>query len=213
MMQFDPGAFDDWLGNIGQQMEWRRSYVCPCVNPASGHPDPRHALCNGKGRIWNDSVRTVVGVASQKVQLQWAQMGLWEAGDTVLSIPQSSPMWGCGPFDRIVDVNSQDAFTMVLQRGAPTERLLFRPASLGRCFWLHPTTRLPVDGGIPVVAADGTLSWAGVDEPPPGTSYSLTGTKFSEYFIFQELTSNRNQHQGMRLPKRVVARRWDLFGR
>lgn len=212
-MEFNPDAFDSFLTGIGQDVLWRRSYACACVNPSSGQPDPKHALCAGKGRIWNEPIETVTGVASQKVQIQWAQMGMWEAGDMVLSIPQASPLWEAGPFDRITSLNSTDVFSQPLVRGAPAERLLFQPSSVERCFWLHPTTRQIVEGGLPVVGADGRLTWPDGGEPPPGTTYSLTGTKHSEYFIWGEMTSDRNQHRGMRLPRRVVARRFDLFGR
>lgn len=211
-MRFNAAAFDTFLTGIGQKVGWRRSYACACVNPSSGQPDPKHALCSGKGHIWDAPVTTVTGVASQKVQLQWAQMGMWEAGDMVLSIPQSSPMWECGPFDRMTALNSTDVFSQPMVRGAPAEKLLFKPASVTRCFWLHPTTRLVVEGGLPAVSDAGVPSWSS-GEPPPGATYSLTGTKFSEYFIFTEMSSDRNQHGGMRLPRRVVARRFDLFSR
>lgn len=212
-MRFNPAAFDRFLADIGQRVAWRRSYACACVNPSSGAPDPKHALCGGKGRLWDAPVATVTGVASQKVQLAWAQMGMYEVGDMVLSIPQASPLWEAGPFDRITALDSTDVFSQPLVRGAPSERLLFQPVVIDRCFWLHPTRRLPVDGGAPVVDTDGRLSWPNGGEPPPGATYSLTGTKHSEYFLWGEYPSDRNQHQGMRLPRRVVARRFDLFNR
>ena len=213
-MRFNAAAFDRFLDGIGQRFDWRRSYACACVNPASGNPDPKHALCAGKGRIWNEPVRTVIGVAGQKVQIEWAQMGMWEAGDMVLSIPQSSQLWDSGGnYDRLVNMDATDVFSQPLQRGAPTERLLFKPLTITRCLWLHPTTRALVEGGIPVVDASGQLSWPNGGEPPPGASYSLTGTKYLEYYIWGQMPSNRNQHSGMRLPKRVVARKFDLFGR
>ena len=212
-MQFNPAAFDTFLTGMGQDVLWRRSYACACVNPSSGQPDPKHALCAGKGRLWDEPVATVTGVAGQKVQIQWAQMGMWEAGDLVLSIPQVSPLWEAGAFDRVTALNATDVFSQPLVRGAPAERLQFQPASVTRCFWLNPTTRQVVEGGLPVIAADGRPAWPNGGEPPPGATYSLTGTKFGEYFIFGELPSDRNQHRGMRLPRRVVARKFDLFGR
>lgn len=212
-MQFNPAAFDTFLTGMGQDVLWRRSYACACVNPASGQPDPKHALCSGKGRLWDEPVATVTGVAGQKVQIQWAQMGMWEAGDLVLSIPQVSPLWEAGAFDRVTALNATDVFSQPLVRGAPAERLQFQPASVTRCFWLHPSTRQVVDGGLPVIGADWRPSWPNGGEPPPGATYSLTGTKFGEYFIWGELPSDRNQHRGMRLPRRVVARKFDLFGR
>lgn len=213
-MRFNPAAFDRFLTDIGQDVLWRRSYSCACINPSSGQPDPKHALCMGKGRVWDSPVSTVAGVASQKVQMQWAQMGLWEAGDMVLSIPQVSPMWEAGPFDRITAMNSTDVFSQPLVHGGVNERLLFKPASLSRCFWLDPATRQPVDGSLPVIGDDGRPTWpGGVGEPPPGAGYSLTGTRYSEYFIFGDFPTDRNQHRGMRLPRRAVARKFDLFNR
>lgn len=211
-MRFNPAAFDRHLLGIGQRVAWRRSWACPCTNSATGQPDPKHQLCMGKGRLWDPPVETVAGVASQKVQMQWAQSGLYEAGDMVLSIPQVSPLWEAGQFDRVTALNSTDVFSQTMVRGAPSERLLFQPASLTRCFWLHPQTREPHDGSLPVVT-NGQLSWPSGGEPPPGATYSLTGTKNSEFYLYTELTSDRNQHQGMRLPRRVVARKFDLFGR
>lgn len=212
-MRFNPGAFDDFLTGIGQRVLWRRSYACVCVNPASGQPDPKHALCGGKGRIWDDPVETVTGIASQKVQIQWAQLGMWEAGDMVLSIPQISPLWDAGQFDRVTALDSTDAFSQPLVRGTASERLIFPVASTTRCFWQDKATGRIVDGGLPQVGADGRLSWPSGGEPLPGTTYSLSGTKFSEYYVWGELPSDRNQHSGMRLPRRVVVRKFDLFSR
>lgn len=214
-MKFNPARFDSFLTGIGQEVKWRRSYACACVSLDSGAPDPKHSLCQGKGRVWDAPIKTVTGIASQNVQLEWQNSGLYESGDMVLSIPQSSPLWDAGQYDRILLLNSTDVFSQPFTRGAPNERLLFTPARFTRCFWLHPQNQNQiVEGGLPVVDGSGHLSWpGGVGEPPPGTKYSLTGEKFDEYFVFLSLPSDRNEHSGMRLPKRVTARKWDLFGR
>ena len=213
-MRFNPSLFDRHLANIGQRVLWRQSFSCACVNPSSGQADPKHALCGGKGRIWNDPIATVAGVPSQATQAKWAAMGMYASGDLVLAIPQASPMWEAGHFDRITALDSTDAFSQPLVRGALSERLLFMPASITRVFWLDPVTRLPVAGVIPTVGADGIPVWAGgLGAPVPGVTYSITGTKHTEYFLFDNFPSDRNQHSGMRLPKRVVARQWDLFSR
>lgn len=213
-MRFNAAAFDRHLANIGQAVKWRRSYACACVNPDSGAPDPKHQLCLGKGRLWDAPIETVTGIATQQVQAEWAAAGVWESGDLVLSIPQSSPLWDAGQYDRVLMLNSCSVFSQPLKRGSPTERLIFSVKSISRVFWLTPVTKLIVEGGIPVVDANGNLSWpGGVGEPPPGMVYSITGEKFDEYFLFNGFPSDRNQHQGMRLPKKVVARKWDLFNR
>lgn len=212
-MRFNGAAFDGFLTGIGQRVTWRRAYACACVSPDSGAPDPKHALCMGKGRLWDPAIETVTGIASQTVTAEWMNSGLYETGDMVLSIPQASPMWDAGQFDRILMLNSNDIFSMPLKHGAPSERLLFSVQSINRCFWLDPATRLVVEGGLPVVSDTGALSWPNGGEPPPGMTYSLTGQKFDEYYCFGRFPSDRNQHGGMRLPRKLVARKWDLFGR
>lgn len=212
-MRFRPTHFNRHLANMGQRVAWRRAFACACVNPASGAPDPKHALCSGKGWIWNAPVESVVGVSQQNVNPEMIAAGIYDKGDMTMTVPESSPLWDAGRFDRVVLLNSTDVFSQPLQRGAPTERLIFTPASIDRCFWLHPQTRQVVEGGLPVVDGNGMLSWPAGGEPPLGTTYSLTGTRFDEYYIFDHLPSDRNMHSGVRLPKRVQMRKWDLFGR
>lgn len=212
-MKLNPVAFDRHLNHMGQRLKWRRSYACACVNPDSGAPDPKHALCQGKGRLWLAGVDTVAGVVHQGADVQWEQPGAWETGDMILSVQQSSPMWDAGQFDRVLLMNSNDVFSQPMKRFAPNERLLFTVEKFIRVFWLHPVTKTEIEGGLPVVDASGYLSWPNGGEPPPGTVYSLTGQKYDEYFIFQNYPSDRNEHQGARLPKKMQLRKWDLFGR
>lgn len=213
-MRFSPSRFNRHLANMGQQLLWRRSYGCACVNPDSGAPDPKHALCGGKGRIWDQGIPMVCGVTKQFVTQEMVDSGVFDAGDLTVTVPESTPMWDlAGRFDRIVLLNSTDVFSQPLRRGHVSERLLFPVEKVTRCFWLSQTTRQIVDGSLPVVAADGTLSWPNGGEPPMGFTYSLTGTRYDEYFVFDQLPSDRNEHSGMRLPKRMQLRKWDMFGR
>lgn len=213
-VRFNPTAFNRHLRNIGQRLEWRRAFACACVNPDSGAADPKHQACAGKGWLWAKPVATVCGVSQQKISPELIAAGLFENGDLTLTIPADSPMWsGAGRFDRVRLLNATSVFSQPLKRGHVSERLLFAVQSITRCFWLNPATREIVDGGIPLVSDDGTLSWPNGGEPLPGTPYSLTGTKYEEYFVLDNLPSNRNEHSGMALPKRLQLRKWDMFGR
>lgn len=212
-MRFNPGAFNSWLGNIGQQFTWRKAYSCPCVNPHSAAAKPNCPQCDGKGQIWVSAVPAVAGMAGQKVQREWAQYGLWQSGDAVVTIPENSPMYEMGQFDRVIMLNSTDYFSRVLTSGSQTERVSDPVEKIDRVFWLDAQSNI-VEGSIPTVNADGTLTFpVGGINPPAGTQYTITGTRFSEYFCWGMFPSDRNEHQGMRLPKRVVLRRFDLFSR
>lgn len=213
-MRFSREKFNRHINNIGQQVVWRPSFACPCVNPTSFAPDPKCPVCTGLGRVWEAGIETVVGIANQKTQERWARLGMYEAGDMVLVIPENSPMWdGGGQFDRVLTMNGLDGFSEVLTRGAPTEKLRVPVNSISRVFWRNPKNPAQlVEGGIPNVDERGRLSWT-EKEPPAGVSYSITGDRFSEYFMFDGYPSDRNQHSGVRLPKNVVLRKWSLFGR
>lgn len=214
-MRLNPTAFNRHLNSIGQKMLWRRSHGCACVNPASGAADPKHALCGGKGRFWDAPVQTTCGVSRQQVTAEMIDAGVFDSGDLTLSVPESSPMWGlAGRFDRVTLLNSTEVFSQPLVRGGiMPERLLFKVEQFTRCFWLDPVTRLPVDGALPSIDDNGDLSWAPGDEPPLGATYSLSGVKYDEYYIFDQMPSDRSEHSGARLPKRVQLRKFDLFGR
>lgn len=212
-MQLNPGDFNAFLagpGGIGQTVLWRRAEMCPCVNPNSGAANPRCPVCGGKGRFWSDPVQTRAGVSNQSVTRQWATFGQYEAGDAVLVVPEDSPMYEAGQFDRVTMVNASDRFTLVLQRGM-NDRLNVPAEQILRVFWLSGGQI--VEGGIPAVMPDGTLSWSSGGEPPAGTMYTVVGTKVSEYFVWGPLPGDRNQHFGARLPRKMVVRRFDLFGR
>lgn len=211
-MRLNAARFDRHLANLGQRFTYRCSYMCSCINPNSGQATPGCPICAGKGHFWDDAIPAMAASANQKAQMAWASTGLYKDGDIVLTVPQNSPIWDAGQFDRLTMLDGSQRFSQALRRGDPTERLLFTPKAFERVFWISPTTKALVDGGLPVADAKGNLSWT-EKAPPPGTTYTLTGTRLQEYFLFQELPRNRNMHSGVRLPKMVVVREMDLFKR
>lgn len=212
MLELDPDAFNEFLYGIGQDCTWSRAYTCPCTNPETGSASPGCPRCSGKGRFWDKPIKTTVGIASQKVQQEWAKLGLWESGDAVAVIPENSPMYEIGQFDRVVMLNSTDFFSRVLRRGHVSERLLVSVEVVTRVFWLDDDGDI-VDGAIPVVGEEGELSWPDGGDPPLGKQYTINGTRYSEYYCFGQFAQDRNEHRGARLPKRLILRKWDLMGR
>lgn len=214
-MRLNPAAFNAFLsGNIGQNMNWRKGNPCPCFNPKSGAALPGHALCGGKGWIWDAPLATKAGLTQQKVNREWANMGQWEAGDAILTIPSDSIMYAdCGRFDRIELLNSTDAFKLMLTRGV-TDRVFLPVVKFTRVFWLDPNNNQQiVTGGLPAIDGNGALTWPNNDGPPAGVQYSISGTRYTDYFVWYNLPSDRNEHFGAALPKKLLMRRFDLFGR
>lgn len=211
-MRFNPAAFNAHLDNLGESFLWRKSSACPCINPNSGSPKPGCPSCGGNGRLWGAEVPGIAGVASQKTQQEWAKFGQWESGDTVLSIPENSPLYSIGQYDRVTQPTSSDPFSIPLIRNAPNERVPGKVLSIDRVFWFDTDGVTIVEGGIPVVAANGSLTWSS-GAPPAGKTYSISGVRMKEFYCFGAFSNDRMKHQGMRLPRRMVLRLFDLFGR
>lgn len=214
-MRLNPVAFNSFLsGNIGQFMNWRKANACPCFNPKSGAAMPGHPLCGGKGWIWDVPVKTKAGLTQQKVERGWKDFGTFEPGDGILTIPSDSAMYDlCGRFDRIELLNSTDAFKLLLTRGI-VDRIFLPVVNFTRVFWLDPlNVNAMIDGGLPAIDANGNLTWPNNDGPPVGTQYSIAGIRYTDYYVFDNLPSDRNEHFGARLPRKLFMRRFDLFGR
>ena len=209
-MRLSPCKFNAFLAKIGQDVLWRKSYICPCVNPHSGASDPKCPVCYGKGRFWDAPVASRVGVPSTRVQREWAQFGRYESGDMVLTLPSDQPIYEMGEFDRITNMNSTEVFQLPLQRGR-NDFCMLPVKQFTRVFWLDENNEI-VEGGLPTVGDNGALSWV-IGAPPAGTQYTLCGTRYDEYYCFTELTGDRGEHGGLPLPRKVVARKFDLFGR
>lgn len=202
--------FNIMLNKMGQTVGWRRAHDCPCRDPHSGAANYACPVCKGKGVFWEGAVEGKVAVAGQKVQHNWAKMGEYQSGDQVLSLPSDSPVYVLGESDRLTMLQSSEPFSQVFTHDG-AEQLTFKVESIARCFWLDASGAV-VDGGGPAVAADGTLTWAS-GEPPAGLQYTLTGRQRPEYFIYREIPQDRAHYGGQQFPRRVVARRMDLFGR
>ena len=211
-MRLNPADFNRFLAQIGQRALWRQSFVCPCTQEHSGSAESGCPICKGKGRTWNLGVECVIGVTGQRIDATTEGFGAMEAGDITLTIPSNSPVYATGRFDRVLLLNSTDIFSRVLTRGSNESLSDLAVMSVSRVFWRSPDKTALIDGGLPMVDANGALTWG--DNPPAlGVQYSITGVRYDEYFIYSALPSDRNEHSGAPLPRRVQARKFDLFGR
>lgn len=210
-MRLSPTKFNSFLGFIGQTFLWRRAYACPCITEHSGAARPDCPLCTGRGRIYAAAVSGKAGFTNQGVKRKFAEFGIFEPGDAMMTIQSDSPLYAMGQFDRVLMQNSTSPFSHSLKRGSG-DKLYGTIATVDRVFWLNDAGDTIVEGGIPTVAANGTLTWV-TGEPPAGKTYSITGTARDEYFCYLDLPSDRSNHSGAALPRKVMLRRFDLFGR
>ncbi|MDB5550520.1 MAG: hypothetical protein JWL86_504 [Rhizobium sp.] len=210
-MQLSPAAFNGWLRNIGQDLAWRQAFACPCINPASGASKPNCPLCNGKGRQWNDEVVGRAGFQSLAPKKGFAAFGTWEPGDATLTIGSDCPFYIAGQYDRFRSLNSTAPFSTHLVRGE-ADVLLGTVETISRVFWLNTAGDTVIEGGIPTVNEDGTMTWT-TGEPPDGQTYSISGVKYEEWFCYMDMPGDRAMHAGAALPKKLAVRKFDIFAR
>jgi hypothetical protein len=215
-MPFSPQAFNQFLGQygqIGQEYAWYQSDACPCKDPFSGAALPDCPVCAGKGVVYAEPITGVAALAGQRAQKDWAMFGQYEQGDLVLTIPQSATIYGMGQWDRVTALNTQQVFSQVLVAGSPLEKLWTSVLRLTRVFWLAADGKTIIDGDLPTLNPDGTLTWGTGVTPEPGQQYTIRGVKMLDYYCWGMYPTNRNFQQGLQLPRKVILRDWDLWSR
>lgn len=208
-MQLSPASFNRFLSGIGQDTSWRKSDACPCVSPLSGAALPSCPHCSGKGRIWQAPVAGRIGVSSMASKRQYAAFGIFEAGDLLLTLPSDSPLYNMGQFDIVKLTGATQPFSIILDHGTRDE-FQFTPEHIDRVFWIDGANIIESDARD---VADMRIVWGAHTQPAAGRKYSVTGRWNPDYFVFQELPTERAHHGGLPLPRRVVVRRFDLYGR
>ncbi len=201
---------------MGQSMTWAQAAFCPCRSVDTGSARAGCPICGSRGVLWAAPVPSVAGLSGMKAQRQWERFGEFEGGDVVISVGSNTPLYAAGENDRIVFLQSSEAFDLVLD-AAGTDKLQFTVIACDRCFWLTPNNGQPVavvEGTPPVQDATGVLTWpGGIGQPPAGVQYSVRGRKLPEYFLFKDFMQDRSHFSGLALPRRCVLRKFDLFGR
>lgn len=200
-------AFNAQLADMGQTVAWRRAIACPCRSPFSGAADPNCPVCAGKGWAWGAPVEGTVALTGQQIQRQWAQFGMFEKGDLVTSIGSDSPVYALGELDRVLFLNSTEPFSVVLHPGFRNP-LPFSPVQFDRLAALRDGAL--VDLELPQIGDDGHLVMG--DDLNAGETATLSGRKHPEYFVYGNFPQDRAHYHGQDLPRRVVLRRFDLFG-
>lgn len=215
-MKLNPAAFNRFLKHIGQTVAWKRALDCPCRDTYSGAALPGCLQCQGKGSIWLAPISAYTGLTSMAVSKQWANFGVWEQGDVMLTIPGDSPLYSAGQYDQIILTDSSEPFSLTMIRGQ-NDRFNWPVVELDRVFMLgldEDDQQVIQDAVLPTVNSDGTLTWPEDGTVPEvGQQFSISGRRRPVYFLYQELPSDRAHHGGQPLPRKVVARVFDLFGR
>jgi hypothetical protein len=212
-MELNPAAFNNLLAELGQQVSWRRSDLCPCRDKYSGAAKVGCPVCSAVGVTWGIAIPAYLGIAGMRVKREFAAFGLWESGDVAVTIPCDSPAYDLGENDRVLFSESSEPFRNILTRGV-NEVLPFDIVSLDRVFWLDPVTGQQVENDVPPIDPSANMiAWPDLMGPPDGVQYAVRGRKRPEYYVFRELPQDRAHFNGLPLPRRVGLRKFDLFGR
>lgn len=209
-MHLSPTRFNAHLKAMGQNFSWRRANSCPCVNPSSGAAKQDCAVCDGRGVVWGAETDVRIGMTAQNSRKAPKDFGTYEAGDSILSIGSDQACYGCGRYDRFRAKDSSNAFSINLRRGF-ADKVRFPVKEFDRVFWLNDAEQV-VEGGLPTLDEEtGVLSWTS-GAPPQGRFFSISGTRWDEYYAYLDLPQDRNAGIS-NLPRKLPVRRMDLFTR
>ena len=153
-MRLNADEFNEFLGFMGQSFTMRRGYACPCVNKASGQPNPTCPRCLAKGRFWDGPVLPgIAGVVSQQRLRNYAQFGPFDQDDMLLSIPSDSALYAIGQYDRVEALNRTEPFSINFVRGL-NDPPKFTIISIERAFYFDDDTEIVE---LAPVVTDGAL--------------------------------------------------------
>lgn len=210
-MQLSPDAFNAHIARMGASFYHRRAYACPCQTPGSNAADPACPNCDGKGITWAaETGPHKVGFTQQQAKRASDRYGSWEPGDAVLTLGSDTPVYQAGHYDRFRSAIGTSPFSFNLRRGL-NDKLNGSIVAIDRVFYRNDAKAL-VECAIPTVGAGGVLTWASGVSPPNGYFYSVSGTRYDEFFAYMALTQDRPIHDAA-LPRKLPVRRLDLFAR
>ena len=160
----------------------------------------------------------LIGVTSVLVAKQFAQFGEWDKGDMIATIPARDvhgallDVYQIGEFDRMTLADSVVRRSFLGVRG---ERDRFPERTIRAvtdAFGLQGGVQVPLEDGIDFRVTGNTVEWLS-DTLAAGDGYSLRYVVSPEYFVWTTLEQPRAHDLGKALPKKVVLRLFDLFGR
>ena len=159
-----------------------------------------------------------IGVSGVTFTKQFAQFGEWDRRDMIATVPARDAsgalleIYGIGDFDRVTLVDSVVRQSFVGQRGqADTvpERTI---RAVTDAFGLHNGAKVPLEDGTDFRVTGNTVEWLS-SALAVGEGYTLRYVASPEYFVWTSIEQPRAHDLGKALPKRVVLRSFDLFGR
>lgn len=89
-IQFDVPAIRKLVDDMGLNVLWEKSYLCPCRNPVTGAPDTSCPICKGRGIAYLPAVKVKVAIQSQDRGVSNTDLGLYDSGTAIATtLPES----------------------------------------------------------------------------------------------------------------------------
>jgi hypothetical protein len=205
--EFHVESFEDLIERRGKPLRWERARDCPCFDEKTRSAKRLCPSCGGMGKVYttqtNPATSTEVftaSVLSVTASKKFAAFGQWEAGDCVMTYPDSILL---GEGDRVTLLNVVERETDVLLRG--TRDALIEPdvVAVLECGDLARLYTPGVD--FEVIGSE--LRWKGA-RPDEGAAYSVLYTARPAYVVWLQLPQHRRLVAGKEMPRKSVLRRW-----
>lgn len=209
--------FDAEITAHGTPARWRRARMCPCFNPATGHPAIDCGVCT-EGLLWDDGELVRILAASRRREDVYDAAGQRMEGMCVFTFPTGLTP---GHLDRIeltaavMTVNNELHIRGQVDKATPprsTERLRIAPAlEIEFCEAILDGVRTGYTFFEDfTVDAAGAITWQPGHGPAAGTRYSMRYTTRPTYLVWSPQSRDEG---GARMPYRARAQRYDFFNR
>jgi hypothetical protein len=191
---FRPELFDDLIEKKGYQLVHYKGMLCPCLNPATGQPDPN---CNFCERGWQyygkeDIAGVITGVTHEK---QYAEAGGFMLGAMQLTVKADVRL---GYHDRIIHTDSIIPFSELITRSdTDKDRLKYLPAEFER---IVDAAGKEYQQGVNFTVDDRVITWMGDSIPAPGAPISLAYMTHPVWLVLNYLHLIRDTRIKFRKP-------------
>ena len=158
--EINPRNFADLIRNHGYFLTHYRAIRCPCIDPATGSPNPNHEICDhGWQYFGQETIQGLItGISSER---QFAESGGFWLGSMNLTV---MPNVRLSFHDRIVNQQSTMVYTELLEVNYSSGTgLRYNPVEIDYVVDLNGT---PYTLGTNFTLSGKTLSWIQGSAPP-----------------------------------------------
>lgn len=213
--RFNLSDHEKFMRAHGDKIEWFKGYPCPCAQATdSNRPTLTCAACNGAGTVYQAKqviTGLITGISRERDLLL---AGIAQPGDMLLGLsPYQSDMVTDWDLFKLTYRHGQPFQGQLVERSADgvTDNLAYAVKKILKVFSIDPNTGVETAyvEGTDFTVSENVITWLGVNDPVPETTYSMNYMAIFDWIAFVPPTDrfegNVNLGQKVLLRPRHIA--------